>query len=179
MKRGIACTFERSLPGAVRDGKSAFDEGEVGPSIDAEMAEGIAAGSAAERDLEKEACCARTCLKSIMKAVSVPAFKGVVCTSPPSSDELNIWISACVQQYFDSFHERWTVIHAPSFDVKSDDAFKVGTVLIIGAWLRDHDNLGELIIDIHNRLVHRLLFLIVSASFPRGKGAFVVVISIG
>lgn len=167
MKRGLVCTFDRSATAVpsttTTNGKSGLEGLQwPAPTVDAEMAEGILTGKAAERNLERDACCARTCLKSIMKAVSVPAFKGVVCDTPPSPDELRAWISACVQQYFGTFHERWTVLHAPSFDEKADDAFKVGTVVIIGAWLRDRDNLRDIILDIHNRLLHRLLSLIVS-----------------
>lgn len=162
MKRGIACTFDRPPPGT-KDGKTAANGLEVGPSVDAEMAEGIAVGQGEERNLELDACCARTCLKSIMKAVSVPAFKGVVCEDPPSSGELRAWIEACIGHYAGTFHERWTIVHMPSFDEKTEDAFKVGAVLLIGAWLRDRENLGDIILDIHNRLLHRLLSLIVSA----------------
>lgn len=163
MKRGIACTYERTLPGNSRDSASASGDGRGSvPLVDAEMTEGIMADVETDRNAENDACCARTCLKSILKAVSVPAFKSLVCDTPPSSDELKAWMAASIQQYFGNFHERWTIVHAASFDERTDDAFVVGTVLMIGAWQRDRENLGELIIDIHGRLLHRLLSLLVS-----------------
>lgn len=161
MKRGIACTFDRALPATTKDDKLGSD-GQA-TAADADMAEGINHNLAADRDIEKDACCARTCLKSILKAVSVPAYRGLVCDTPPPSEDLKAWIASCSAHYFGTFHERWTnIVHAPSFDQTTDDAFVVGSVLVIGAWLWDRENLGELVLDIHNRLVHRLLSLIVS-----------------
>jgi hypothetical protein len=161
MKRGIACTFERTLPGNGRD-STAVGSGAGDSLVDADMAEGIMADIETDRNAENDACCARTCLKSILKAVSVPAFKSLVCDTPPSSDELKAWMTTSIQQYFGSFHERWTIVHAASFDERTDDAFVVGTVLMIGAWQRDRENLGELIVDIHGRLLQRLMSLLVS-----------------
>lgn len=169
MKRGLACTYDRN---ATRDGESDRSD----PRTDSLSPSGLGASASSIArsanqssilqtccmNMDNNACCARACLASILKAVSLPSIEGLACSNPPAPENLRAWISQSVEQYFGPCHERWQLVHAPVFDERTDDAFVVGSVILIGSWHRDREGLGDFIIDIHSRLVYCLLTNIVS-----------------
>ncbi|KAL6863605.1 hypothetical protein J3F83DRAFT_745006 [Trichoderma novae-zelandiae] len=96
-------------------------------------------------------------LQLVLEAVSRPkSASSRLQRQPPP--EVKKWSAACIDAYFGRFHDRWPVLHAPTFEKEVESARLRSTVLLIGSWLR-HENEGNnhLIFDIHSILVKRLL----------------------
>lgn len=105
---------------------------------------------------------ARTGLQCLLSAVS-NAIPGMSTTpKPTTTDQAKGWLTSCVKTYFERFHERWTILHAPTFDERSDDTLLVATTVLIGSWYRDPERVRDYIVSIHVRLIHHLLRALVS-----------------
>lgn len=101
-------------------------------------------------------------LQLVLEAVSRPKSTSSRTQRQPPP-EVKKWSAACIDAYFGRFHDRWPVLHAPTFEKEVESARLRSTVLLIGSWLR-HENEGNnhLLFDIHSVLVKRLLDEMVS-----------------
>ncbi|KAK9235801.1 hypothetical protein V1525DRAFT_251641 [Lipomyces kononenkoae] len=75
------------------------------------------------------------------------------------SDELQEWLTKCLETYFKSFHLRWPILNAPTFDVKTVSLPLAASVCVIGAWLRNGAKRNERLfaLRVHEILLQRLL----------------------
>ncbi|RFU82038.1 transcription factor zn, c2h2 / cys6 [Trichoderma arundinaceum] len=96
-------------------------------------------------------------LKLVLEAVSKPR------SPEPSSrpqrqppPQVKEWSSACIKAYMGRFHDRWPIVHAPTFEREVDSVRLRSTAIIIGSWLQNETD-NSLIFDIHSILVKRLL----------------------
>ncbi|KAL7806418.1 hypothetical protein V8C44DRAFT_339209 [Trichoderma aethiopicum] len=97
-------------------------------------------------------------LQLVLEAVSRPKSTSSSRPQRQPPPEVKNWSAACIDAYFGRFHDRWPVLHAPTFEKEVQSARLRSTVLLIGSWLR-HENEGNnhLLFDIHSILVKRLL----------------------
>lgn len=101
--------------------------------------------------------------------------------APPkiSRDDLPIWLTAMEQDghefqprvppafpqpinksselYFRQFHHRWPVIHAPTFDEKSDPPILKSSIQMIGCWLENGPTSRNQAFYIHSRLMEIIM----------------------
>ncbi|KAL7936486.1 hypothetical protein V8C35DRAFT_295618 [Trichoderma chlorosporum] len=87
----------------------------------------------------------------------------------PPSPEVKKWSTSCIQAYMGRFHDRWTVLHAPTFEHEVDSITVRSTTIMIGYWLQSEAENNSLVFDIHSILVKRLLDeLTESSTDPNG-----------
>lgn len=110
-------------------------------------------------------------LQLVLEAVSRPKSTSSSRPQRQPPPEVKNWSAACIDAYFGRFHDRWPVLHAPTFEKEVQSARLRSTVLLIGSWLR-HENEGNnhLIFDIHSLLVKRLLDEMVRLMCSRVRG---------
>ncbi|KAK5996887.1 hypothetical protein PT974_02234 [Cladobotryum mycophilum] len=104
-------------------------------------------------------------LESILEAVTNLNVNPIPKVPHPSSDEVKKWASAAVQTYFRGFHERWQVIHAPTFENEEESPVVRASVFMIASWFHDDDRTRDLVFEIHGALVKRLLEDLANSDF--------------
>jgi hypothetical protein len=95
-------------------------------------------------------------LRTVLRVISPAHARVGPPEKQPSPDEVKAWLSSCLKVFFGRFHERWPVIHAPTFDERTDDAHLVGTAVMIGSWFLDPRHIREVIIEIHKCMMSHL-----------------------
>lgn len=106
---------------------------------------------------EQDSHPARVGLEAILRAVSIPRSGSKEPPVPPATNEYKGWLDSCVQKYFDRVHERWPLIQHQIFDINTDPAMLVASIVMVGSWFRDPEHLRGRIIKIHNAIVAQLL----------------------
>lgn len=102
-------------------------------------------------------------LQLVLEAVSKPSSSGTSSRiQRPLPPEVKKWSASCINAYLGRFHDRWPVLHAPTFEQEVDSVRLRSTTIIIGSWLQSETEDNSLIFDIHSILVKRLLDELVS-----------------
>ena len=75
------------------------------------------------------------------------------------SDELRAWVAKCLETYFKSFHLRWPIFNAPTFDVITMPLHVAASICVIGAWLQNSTSWTERFcaLRVHGILLQHLL----------------------
>lgn len=83
------------------------------------------------------------------------------------SDGLQEWLTESLDTYFKTFHLRWPVLNAPSFDASSASLPLAASVCVIGTWLRNDSKQMERVcaLQVHEILMQRFLYNLVGASY--------------
>ncbi|PTB65678.1 hypothetical protein BBK36DRAFT_1120736 [Trichoderma citrinoviride] len=104
-------------------------------------------------------------LQLVLEAASRPKSATSSRSQRHLTPQVKKWSAACIDTYFGRFHDRWPVLHGPTFEKEVESVRLRSTVLLIGSWLR-HENEGNnhLIFDIHSILVKRLLDELIDTS---------------
>jgi hypothetical protein len=91
------------------------------------------------------------------------------------SDELQEWISTCLETYFKNFHLRWPILHAPTFDVITVSLPLTASVCVIGEWLQNSAEWTERVgaLRMHEILLERLLHNLVGALLSLGDSPLI------
>jgi hypothetical protein len=86
------------------------------------------------------------------------------------SDELQKWVAKCLKTYFNNFHLRWPILHAPTFDVLTVSLPLTASVCVIGSWLQNTAECTERFgaLRMHEILLQRLLHNLVGALLSLG-----------
>lgn len=86
------------------------------------------------------------------------------------SDEVQEWAAKCVETYLKSFHLRWPIFNAPTFDVKTVSLPLAASVFVIGAWLQNSAKWSERFyaLRVHDILLQRLLHNLVGILYSWG-----------
>ncbi|UKZ57463.1 hypothetical protein TrVGV298_011320 [Trichoderma virens] len=97
-------------------------------------------------------------LQLVLDAVSRPISSESSSILPkPPTPEVKKWSSSCIKAYMGRFHERWPILHAPTFEEEVESVRLRSTAIIIGSWMKNETEDNSLIFDIHSILVKRLL----------------------
>ncbi|KAH0522640.1 hypothetical protein TsFJ059_006461 [Trichoderma semiorbis] len=97
-------------------------------------------------------------LQLVLEAVSRPRSSGSSSRLPrPPPPEVKKWSASWIKSYMGRFHDRWPVLHAPTFEHEVDSVTLRSTAIIIGFWLQNDTEDNSLVFDIHSILVKRLL----------------------
>lgn len=102
-------------------------------------------------------------LQLVLEAVSRPRSSGSSRLQRPPTPEVKKWSASCIKSYMGRFHDRWPVLHAPTFEHEVDSVTLRSTAIIIGFWLQNETEDNSLAFDIHSILVKRLLDELVSS----------------
>ncbi|KJZ71056.1 hypothetical protein HIM_09556 [Hirsutella minnesotensis 3608] len=94
-------------------------------------------------------------LQSILAAVAVSTDNGPNALPPPSSAVPKPWLSACVDTYFSTIHQRWPVLHGPSIDETTENISIVASMVMMTSWLHNDRNLKQVLMEIHSLLVEQ------------------------
>lgn len=97
-----------------------------------------------------------------------------VISNPPSSEtlsknrlqlppEVEKWSSECLRAYMRHFHDRWPLLHIPTFEREVISIGLRSTAIMIGSWVRNETADNSLVFDIHSMLVKNLLADLVSS----------------
>ncbi|KAH7037091.1 uncharacterized protein B0I36DRAFT_61654 [Microdochium trichocladiopsis] len=54
-----------------------------------------------------------------------------------ASPRFEAWVTSCANSYFEWFHPRWPVMHAPSTSMSSSSISLVAIILMVGCWFQD------------------------------------------
>jgi hypothetical protein len=82
---------------------------------------------------------------------------------PTSTPEVGAWLNTCIGTCFGPFHDRWPLLHGPTFEPTGQPVVLIATMAIVGSWLNDDKSTRNLAVEIHNNLVQQLLEDIVSS----------------
>lgn len=103
-------------------------------------------------------------LQLVLEAVSRPRSSGSSSRlQRPLTPEVKAWSASCIKSYMGRFHDRWPVLHAPTFEHEVDSVALRSSAIMIGFWLQNETGDNSLVFDIHNILVKRLLDELVSS----------------
>ncbi|KAJ6437770.1 transcription factor Zn, C2H2 / Cys6 [Purpureocillium lavendulum] len=180
IKRGVRCTYGRretnspssqpragsgSRSPADRDGRtsgSAPTSAPVSPPstesdavAPSNAAFGLAAPEILNNGVHHQGFTTRSALQAILSAaaahcsVTVPAVPPSPLTVPES------WLTSCTESYMSTFHNRWPIIHAPSFDQATDSVLLVASIVMINSWLHYDRSFKEMTMRIHDLLVEQ------------------------
>lgn len=80
------------------------------------------------------------------------------------SDSTKEYMLSCYECYLALFHHRWRIIHAATFRFEEQHCKVMGSVVMIGAWLRNQDNDRQYAQIVHHQLVEDFIELLVCSS---------------
>ncbi|OAA51726.1 Transcription factor [Metarhizium rileyi] len=66
------------------------------------------------------------------------------------------WLTARIESYLASFHQRWPILHAPSINELTDSVQLISLIVMIDSWLHGGVELKSTILQIHDCLVQQL-----------------------
>ncbi|PNY25464.1 Uncharacterized protein TCAP_04596 [Tolypocladium capitatum] len=168
-KRGATCTYGRrdrnsspakQLSSAPRAGDSPAAHATPSPFTEPDIVSSGAPVSLQAAELsrnassEPEVFATKSALQSILGAVASSSGKAPNPATQPSAVPKS-WLTACVESYLGSFHDRWPILHGPSVDATTDSVALVASVVMINSWLHHDRSLREVIMEIHNHLVEQ------------------------
>lgn len=99
---------------------------------------------------------ARQAMLAILRAITASQPKPTLESElEKASKDIKTWFNDSAKAYFEHFHHRWPMLHAPSFDHESEPTAVAVSVIMIGAWLRGCGNVVELMAMAHDFLVDK------------------------
>jgi hypothetical protein len=109
-------------------------------------------------------------LQLVLEAVSRPRSSDASSRlQPQPSPEVKQWSSGCIKAYMGRFHDRWPILHSPTFEQEVNSIGLRSTAIIIGSWVQDETADNDLIFEIHSTLVKHLLDELVSSPLDYGE----------
>lgn len=104
-------------------------------------------------------------LKLILNVISNPLSSETMSRNRLQlPEQIEKWSSECLRAYITHFHDRWPILHIPTFEQEVISIGLRSTAIIIGSWLRNESADSSLVYDIHNILVKNLLADLVSCT---------------
>lgn len=104
-------------------------------------------------------------LKLILNVLSNPLSSETLSRNqlqlPPEVEE---WSSECLKAYMRHFHDRWPILHIPTFEREVISIGLRSTAIMIGSWVQNETTDNSLVFEIHSILVKNLLAELVSSS---------------
>lgn len=112
-------------------------------------------------------------LKLILNVISNPLSSEALSRNQlqlPS--EVEKWSSECIKAYMRHFHDRWPILHIPSFEREVVSIGLRSTVIMIGSWVQNEAAGNSLVFEIHSNLVKTLLADLVSCPLKHGEAIY-------
>lgn len=53
-----------------------------------------------------------------------------------ASSKFEAWVTCCIDTYFEFFHPRWPLLHAPTVNASSSPLLLVATIVMVGCWFQ-------------------------------------------
>ncbi|KAG9256563.1 uncharacterized protein F5Z01DRAFT_477521 [Emericellopsis atlantica] len=108
-------------------------------------------------------------LSCILKAVS--SISAGVEWTPESRphERYDEWMSCCLDQYLGRFHERWPVVHSPTFDRTTDNALLVSSMTMVGSWYHDGLLVKDSLIAINDKITSHVTKLLANDDLDESK----------
>lgn len=102
-------------------------------------------------------------LKLILNVISNPLSSETMSRNRLQlPEEIEKWSSECLRAYITHFHDRWPILHIPTFEREVISIGLRSTAIMIGSWVRNETADNSLVYDIHTILVKNLLADLVS-----------------
>ncbi|KAL7954679.1 hypothetical protein V8C34DRAFT_317069 [Trichoderma compactum] len=118
-------------------------------------------------------------LQLVLEAVSRPRPSGSSSRlQRPLTPEVKSWSASCIKSYMGRFHDRWPVLHAPTFEHDVDSVALRSSAIMIGFWLQNETGDNSLVFDIHNILVKRLLDELREKNMKKARLLFSLLITV-
>jgi hypothetical protein len=76
---------------------------------------------------------------------------------PTSTPEVGAWLNFCVKACTGPFHDRWPLVHGPTFEPTGRPVVLIAAMAVIGSWLSDDKSTRNMAVEIHNNIVQQLL----------------------
>ncbi|TPX18601.1 uncharacterized protein E0L32_002458 [Thyridium curvatum] len=99
----------------------------------------------------------RAGMRSLTDAVASLDVLGNSVVAYQETLEENSWCNSCLESFFESFHERWPIVHAPTFDPSTDSLAASASTLMIGSWYENDEITRLLAVELHGILVGHML----------------------
>ncbi|KAK1246545.1 hypothetical protein MKX08_000347 [Trichoderma sp. CBMAI-0020] len=97
-------------------------------------------------------------LKLILNVISNPLSSETMSRNRLQlPEEIEKWSSECLRAYITHFHDRWPILHIPTFEREVISIGLRSTAIMIGSWVRNETADNSLVYDIHSILVKNLL----------------------
>ncbi|PON23477.1 hypothetical protein TGAM01_v207711 [Trichoderma gamsii] len=97
-------------------------------------------------------------LKLILNVISNPLSSETMSRNRLQlPEEIDKWSSECLRAYVTHFHDRWPILHIPTFEREVISIGLRSTAIMIGSWVRNETADHSLVYDIHSILVKNLL----------------------
>ncbi|GJN84041.1 hypothetical protein PLIIFM63780_007594 [Purpureocillium lilacinum] len=97
----------------------------------------------------------RSALQAILRAAAARCSVTAPTQLPSPLTVPESWLTACTESYLSTFHNRWPIVHGPSFDQATDPVLLVASIVMINSWLHYDRGLKELTMRIHDLLVEQ------------------------
>ncbi|XP_044716227.1 fungal specific transcription factor domain-containing protein [Hirsutella rhossiliensis] len=108
-------------------------------------------------------------LQSIHRAVVSRSDAGPNGPPPSPSPVPKLWLSACVDSYFSTVHQRWPVLHGPGTDETTDEVAIVASIVMMTSWLHCDRSFKPLLMEIHNVLVEQAFKQLANDTFDPSR----------
>lgn len=112
-------------------------------------------------------------LKLILNVLSNPLSSEALSRNqlqlPP---EVEKWSSECIKAYMRHFHDRWPILHIPTFEREVISIGLRSTVIMIGSWVQNETAGNSIVFEIHSNLVKTLLADLVSCPLNYGEAIY-------
>ncbi|PHH82272.1 hypothetical protein CDD82_6521 [Ophiocordyceps australis] len=152
-KRGVTCTYGRRDGNAVprKPSLDRHPKPVSPPLVDFTLSPATVTPVPASQ-LATPSFCPKMAIQSVLRAVATRVGHPLATPAPPSAVPKS-WLTASVESFFTTFHERWPILHAPSLDETTDSVAIVASIIMINSWLHHHRSSSELLMEIHHLLV--------------------------
>ncbi|KAI6781443.1 uncharacterized protein J7T54_001405 [Emericellopsis cladophorae] len=180
VKKDLCCTTDR--PQAAKDDSTRVRGREAEETLPAEMlvqqearSRGTSETVSYHVDREPRAQSfveqgvAHAGLSRVLSAVSSLSAGADWATESRPHERYDEWMSCCLDRYLGRFHERWPVVHAPSFDRTTDNALLVGSMTMVGSWYQDGLLVRDSLIAINDRIMSRVTKLLANDDLDESK----------
>jgi hypothetical protein len=120
-------------------------------------------GPAAQGAQHMDPSVATAGLKLILNVISNPLSSETLSRNRLQlPEEVEKWSSECLRAYITHFHDRWPILHIPTFEREVISIGLRSTAIMIGSWIRNETADNSLVFEIHSILVKNLLADLVS-----------------
>ncbi|KAH7003130.1 hypothetical protein EDB82DRAFT_482650 [Fusarium venenatum] len=157
IKRGISCTYKHaSKSGSSRSSRSPVEDANRASSRPVQDVQEINAPTSITPPLALGTSPANE-IKTAFKRIANDIRTGKISLGEPTPVPAvdHPWIEANSREYFGRLHEAWPILHAPSYTIGMEDSFIVATsVAMISCWLKNPDEYGEVVMELHETLMN-------------------------
>ncbi|EHK44884.1 hypothetical protein TRIATDRAFT_242742 [Trichoderma atroviride IMI 206040] len=118
-------------------------------------------------------------LKLILNVISNPLSSETMSRNRLQlPEEIEKWSSECLRAYITNFHDRWPILHIPTFEREVISIGLRSTAIMIGSWVRNETADNSLVYDIHSILVKNLLADLNDTLMKKGRLLYSLLVTV-